>query len=313
MTTRLLFGFLLFGMLTAAKLPATEMRGMWIYKTDAIVSSKEDSDQLFDFCAKRHITDLFWQVHFAKLPEGARSLENMEVTRAFLKRAHARSLRIHALFGDSSHSLKAKHGIVFASTDAVIGFNRVGPADARFDGVHLDIEPHGLPQWKKADLAQKCDLLSQFVEVNHKAALRAHAAHPMIIYGSDIVFWLDKTNAEGKTVYPVSYQGVMKDAAKHLLDVVDHVAIMSYRDTAEGQNGIVPLVAKTIAYADTCKAKVFVGVKMADIGPKMESFYGRTEAQMMAALLPVDETYRTHPGYAGIAFFMYEAFKTMPE
>ncbi len=266
MPTHLLIGLLLLGMLPATKLSAAEMRGMWIYKTDAIAPSIEASDQLFDFCAKRHITDLFWQVHFAKLPEGARALENMDVTRAFLKRAHARSLRIHALFGDPSHTLKAKHAIVFASADGVIAFNRDGPIESRFDGVHLDIEPHGLPHWKKADLAQKCDFLSQFVEVNHKAATRAHAADSRLIYGADIVFWLDKTDAKGQAVYPVTYEGVTKDAAKHLLDVVDHVAIMSYRNAAEGRNGIIELVAKTIAYADTRKAKVFVGVKMADIG-----------------------------------------------
>lgn len=303
---------LLFIMLPAAGQSAAQMRGMWIYKTGAIALSTEASDQLFDFCEKRHITDLFWQVHFTKLLEGARVLESMDVTRAFLKRAHARSLRIHALFGDPSHTLKAKHAIVFASADGIIAFNRAGPADARFDGIHLDIEPHGLPQWKKADLVQKCDLLSQFVEVNHKAATRVRTADAKLVYGADIVFWLDKTHADGKAAYPVTFQGVTKDAAKHLLDVVDHVAIMSYRDTAEGQNGIVPLVAKTIAYADTGKAKVFVGVKMADIGPKMESFYGQNESQMMKALQPVDETYRSHPGYAGLAFFMYEAFKTMP-
>jgi len=303
---------LLFIMLPVAGLSAVEMRGMWIYKTDAIAPSTEASDQLFDFCEKRHITDLFWQVHFTKLPEGARALENMDVTRAFLARAHARSLHIHALFGDPSHTLKAKHAIVIASTDGVIAFNRDGPAYARFDGVHLDIEPHGLPQWKKADLAQKCDLLSQFVEVNHQAATRVHATDPGLFYGADIVFWLDKTNDHGKAVYPVTYQGMTKDAAKHLLDVVDQVAIMSYRNTAEGQNGIVALVAKTIAYADTGKGKVFVGAKMADIGPKLESFYGQTESQMMASLQTVDETYRPHPGYAGLAFFMYEAFKTMP-
>ena len=311
MTTRLFVGLLL-GVLAAPELWAGEMRGIWIYKTDAIAPSTEANDQLFDFCEKRHITDLFWQVHFAKLPEGARVLENMDETRAFLKRAHARSLRIHALFGDPSHTLKAKHAIVFASTDGVIAFNRDGPADARFDGVHLDIEPHGLQQWKKVDLAQKCHLLSQFVEVNIKTATRVHAVAPRLIYGADIVFWLDKTSADGQAAYPVTFHGVTKDAAKHLLDVVDHVAIMSYRNTAEGRNGIIELVAKTIEYADTCKAKAFVGVKMADVGPRMESFYGQSEAQMMTALQPVDESFRLRPGYAGLAFFMYEAFKTMP-
>jgi hypothetical protein len=303
---------LLLIILAATKLPAAEMRGMWVYKTDAIVSSTEAGDQLFDFCEKRHITDLFWQVHFARMEDGGRILKNVEPTHAFIQRAHARSLRVHALFGDPSHTLKAKHGIVFASADGVMAFNQAGPSEARFDGIHLDIEPHGLPQWKKADLAVKCDLLTQFVEVQHQTVARLHASGSTLIYGTDIVFWLDKTTPEGKSVYPVTFQGVTKDAAKHLLDFVDYVAIMSYRGNAEGQNGIIALVAKTIAYADTAKGKVFVGVKMADIGPKMESFYGKTEAQMMAALQSVEETCRSHPGYAGLAFFMFEAFKLMP-
>jgi len=305
----LLFPILL---LVAAPLPAAETRGMWVYKTDEIAASAAAGDALFDFCAQRRITDLFWQVHFERLPDGSRPLKNAAASRAFLQGAHARSLRIHALFGDPSHALRAKHGIVLASVDGILAFNREGPADAHFDGVHLDIEPHGLPRWKKSDLAQKCDLLTQFVEVNHKAVSRAHAADPGLIYGVDIVFWLDKTNPEGKPAYPVTYQGIGKDAAKHLLDCVDQVAIMSYRDTADGKNGIISLVAKTIAYADTTKAKVFVGAKMANIGPKTEGFYGKTETQMMAALKAVDDADTSRPGYAGLAFFMYEAFKTMP-
>ena len=300
-----------FVMLTAAELPAAEMRGMWVYETEALAASASASDSLFDFCTQRHITDLFWQVHFTQLNDGTRVLKNAEATGALLQRAHARSLRVHALFGDPSHTLKAKHGLVLASTDAVVAFHRGVPAEARFDGIHLDIEPHGLAQWKQAGLTLKCDLLSLFVEVHHQAAARIRAADASLVYGADIVFWLDKTKPDGGEVYPVAFHGVTKDAAKHLLDFVDQVAVMSYRDTAEGPNGIIALVAKTIAYADTHSARVFVGAKMADIGPKMESFYGKTEAQMMTALQPVDATYRSHPGYAGLAFFMYEAFKTM--
>jgi hypothetical protein len=127
-----------------------------------------------------------------------------------------------------------------------------------------------------------------------------------------VVFWLDKLKPDGTPAYPVTYRGVTKDAAKHLLDAVDNIGIMSYRNTAEGKGGIIALVAKTIAYADTVKAHAFVGVKMADIGPRMETFFGRSEEEMMTTLKSVDEAYRSHPGYAGLAFFMYEAFKVMP-
>jgi hypothetical protein len=38
-----------------------------------------------------------------------------------------------------------------------------------------------------------------------------------------------------------------------------------------------------------------------------------TEQQMNAELQKVDETYGSHRGYAGIAFFMYSAYKVMPQ
>ncbi len=285
------------------------MRAMWVYKTEPILASSAEQEQLFAFCHQRQVTDLFWQVHYERLPEDHYSMRNPEPSHQFLAAAHRQSIRIHALGGDPAHALTKNHGRVLGMADALLSFNQAGEP---FDGMHLDIEPHALPQWKKATEAEKCDLLTQFVDVHTKVAERLHAAEPKIIYGADIVFWLDKTKTNGSPVLPVTYRGATKDAAKHLLDVIDNVGIMSYRDTAEGRNGINAIVEKTITYADTAKGRAFVGVKMANIGPKMESFFGQTEQAMMKALQPVDETYGPHRGYAGLAFFTYEAFRAMP-
>jgi hypothetical protein len=285
---------------------------MWVYKTRDVMNSPAQRGELFDFCHQRHITDLFWQVHFERNSEEGLAMGDGEITRAFLREAHAQSVRIHALAGDPAQTLTANHDRVLARVDALVAFNKAAGPDAGFSGLHLDIEPHGLAQWKSADNAGKCQLLTQFVDIHTKAAERLHAVDTHLAYGADVVFWLDKLNSDGSPFYPVTYRGVTKDAARHLLDVVDNVGIMSYRSTAEGRNGIIELVARTIAYADTTKAHAFVGVKMADIGPRMETFFGRSEEEMMTALQPLDETYRAHRGYAGLAFFMYEAFKVMP-
>ena len=283
------------------------MRAMWVYKTEPIMASASEQGQLFTFCKERRITDLFWQVHFDR--SNGTVLKDAVPTRTFLKAAHAQSIRIHTLGGDPYHTLAKNHERVLAMADAILEFNKSGEP---FDGMHLDIEPHALPLWKKATEAEKCDLLTQFVDVHTKVAEHLHAADPHLLYGADIVFWLDKLKPDGTAAYPVTYRGVTKDAAKFLLDALDNVGIMSYRNTAEGKNGIVALVANTIAYGDTASARAFVGVKMANVGPKIEGFFGSTEAEMMAKLRPVDETYGPHRGYAGLAFFMYEAFRVMP-
>lgn len=299
-------------LLNATTFAGDATRAMWVYKTAPIEASAPEQNQLFDFCRQRGITDLFWQSHFDRANDGRRTLADSPGLRTFLRAAHQHALRIHALGGDPAHALERNHPRVLAMADGLIAFNVAGKSDEKFDGLHLDIEPHALPGWKQSSPAEKCDLLTQFVTVHALTAARVHAADARLLYGADIVFWLDKTKPDGMSVYPVTFRGITKDAAKHLLDAVDNVGIMSYRDTAEGRNGILALVEKTITYADTARGRVFVGVKMADIGPKNEGFFGQTEPQMMAKLRPVDDTFCPHRGYAGLAFFMYEAFKMMP-
>jgi hypothetical protein len=287
--------------------------GMWVYKTEALVNSEAEQQQLFAFCEKRHITDLFWQVHFEKTAGVASRLKAGPADAAFLKAAHAQKLRIHALTGDPSHTLTQKHDRVLSCVEALIQFNQGTEPEGRFDGLHLDIEPHGLAEWKKADVPAKCRLLTEFVDVHAKVAERLKLASAGLVFGTDIVFWLDKTLADGSPVYPVLYRGTTRDPVQHLLGMVDHVAIMSYRGTVEGRNGTISLVQRTIAQADESKAEVFIGVKMAKIGPAMESYFGRSEAEMQADLQRLEAVYRPHASYAGVAYFMHEAYKIMPQ
>lgn len=296
---------------TANDAPPT--RAMWVYETPALLRSAAAREELIEFCAPRKIMDVFLQAHFvAKAKGGPYEISDATAMRELLREANAHGLRVHALAGDPAHTLRENHGKVLARVEAFAVFNEGGASKERFAGLHLDIEPHGLPQWKKASDVEKAELLTQFVEVNAKVVERLHARAPSALYGADVAFWFDKTKPDGTPVYPVTFRGVTTDATRHLLGFVDHVGSMSYRGQVEGKNGTIALVARSIASADQAKGRVFVGVKMADIGPRMESFYGRTEREMNAELSKVDAAYRTRRGYAGLAYFMYAAFKTMP-
>ena len=296
--------------------PATQTHAMWVYKTDVIMVNAKAKSELFSFCEARHIVDLFWQTHFVPVPGAAKGgavvIPDVSSVRDFLRSATAHGLRIHTLSGDPSYVVPKNYARALARVDATLAFNRAAPDGERFAGVHFDVEPHGLKAWKAADNDARCELLTHLVEVSALAAERLHTQSPGIAFGADVTFWFDKTKADGSPVYPVTFRGVTKDATKHLLDLADNVGIMSYRNTAEGRNGITSLVRQTIAYADTAHGRAFVGVKMADIGPPMEGFFGSTEEEMMTALQPLKAAYETHRGYAGIAFFHYDAYRVMP-
>jgi hypothetical protein len=286
---------------------APPMRAMWAYETEMLLSSAKAAGELVNFSKSRRITDLFLQTPFTRrTKDGPYEITDAARMQALLGAAAAEGIRVHALAGDPAHTLWKNHAKVLARVEALAAFNESAEPSARFAGLHLDIEPHALPAWKTAGDAEKCALLTQFVA----KLLRSKA--PGVVFGTDIVFWLDKLKDDGTPAYPVTFCGVKKDAAKHLLDTVDHVGIMSYRDKAEGSNGIIAIVERTLAYADTAKGRAFVGVKMADIGPQMETFFGHTEQEMDEEVRKIETAFATRPGYAGPAYFMYEAYRAMP-
>ena len=289
---------------------------MWVYQTDAIVADAEAQSDLFAFCTQRRIVDLFWQTRFTPVSPASRFgpllIPDAEALRRFIRAATGHGLRIHALSGDPSFTLPEKHERAIFRVDATLAFNREAEPSERFSGVHFDIEPHGLKEWKEGTLVTKCQLLTQLVEVSVKVAERIRSESPGLAFGADVTWWFDKLNPDGTAAYPVTFHGVTKDATKHLLDVADNIGIMSYRNTVEGRNGIISLVSETVPYASQVGSRAFVGVKMADIGPPAESFYGSTESEMTAALQPLLQSYADQPGFAGLAYFMYEAYRLMP-
>ena len=287
---------------------------MWVYEPELLLASPAARAELFQFCQPRQITDLFLQTHFERRAQnGPYQIADAAKMQSFLRDATKQGLRVHALAGDSDWALKANHEKVLARVDALAAFNAMADASARFSGLHFDIEPHALPEWKTASAEERRRLLADFVDLNARIVERLHARAPGTLYGADIAFWLDKVKEDGTPVYPVTFRGKTKDPTKHLLDMVDNLGLMSYRAKAEGSNGIISIVERSIAYADTAKGRAFVGVKMANVGSKMESFFGQTEQEMNTELRKVEGTYGRHRGYAGLAFFMYSAYKVMPQ
>lgn len=307
---------LLMGSPPSAAEPSGMTHAMWVYETDAIVADAEAQSELFAFCAQRRIVDLFWQTRFSPVSAeerfGPLFIPDAEALRRFIRAASGQGLRIHALSGDPSFTLPEKHERAIFRVDATLAFNRDAEPSERFSGVHFDIEPHGLKEWKGASLATKCQLLAHLVDVSVKMAERIRRESPGLVFGADVTWWFDKLNPDGTVAYPVTFRGVTKDATKHLLDVADNIGIMSYRNTVEGRNGIISLVSQTLSYASQVGSRAFVGVKMAGIGPPAESFFGSTESEMNAALQPLLHAYVEQPGFAGIAYFMYEAYRLMP-
>jgi hypothetical protein len=187
-------------------------------------------------------------------------IQSEQLLRQFLRAAHQRGLKIHALDGAPEYCVRDKHRIPLAVVDTVISFNRQGNVDEQFDGIHFDNEPYLLIGWNTP--SRREEILSEFLELNAECQRRIRENSTMQ-FGIDIPFWWQARNeTTGLRHGDVSFRGVRKPASYHCIDMLDNVGIMNYRDSADGADGMIAHGRELLEYADRAQgARIYMGVE----------------------------------------------------
>lgn len=155
------------------------------------------------------------------------------------------SVRIGALAGDPWWA--TEEGLV----DASVVLERLdeisNTAAVPIDSFHLDVEPWGLEQWSE----QKAVLVDSFLDFVHEiVAVRDDVHDPSLQMSFLIPYWFDGANGEAPSV---SWNGVEGYPFQHLheaeLNEVNWI-VMAYRDHAEGDNGVLALLAEELELSD---------------------------------------------------------------
>jgi len=209
--------------------------------------------------------------------------------------AHS-DLQVEFLAGDPSWALTKGHNNALAFVRAVAAFAQALKPGSNLVGVHLDVEPYLLPEWKadqQAVIAQYLELL----EVSHQALVDSDLRLTV-----DIPFWFDTISAV--------YDGRTRPLNQHVQNIADRVVLMDYRDMAEGDDGIIQHAATEMLYATQIERQVVIGVETNDVAPEPEkvTFYEEGEQVMKAALASVLDTYDEIPAFGGIAIHDYVGY-----
>ena len=95
--------------------------------------------------------------------------------------------------------------------------------------------------------------------MTEEIAARSSAAG--LAFGVDIPFWYDaKSEYDGNRI-TATYRGENKPVSQHLIDLVDEIAVMAYRTSAFGADGIIRHAASELDYARQSGKKVYVAVE----------------------------------------------------
>lgn len=280
----------LFVFMTGFSTENKQIKATWIWHTNLIAS---EPDQIISFSKEQGVNLLYLQMDLSQKPE---------YYRPFIRKASEAGIDVHALGGSPQWGLEANRPRILALVDWVLAYNQTAGEEEKFSGVHLDIEPYLLPQWK----TDQASVVRQWKE-NVEAYTTHVQKDPRLEIGCDIPFWLDK-------VYLPDEAEPASAFSKWLISKHDHVTIMSYRDRVEGPNSITALVTEEMGWADELGKSILLAVETKESHEGNHiSFYEEGKRYMSLMLSRLSDLMSVHPSFKGTAIHSYEHWAVLKE
>lgn len=289
-------------MLPPTGLGAMEKRGfsvphaMWVWDARLIMDSANRS-HLIQFCRSHRVGTLYLSAYDLRSPMD-------EHYREFNRLAHRAGLQVHALAGDPRWGKPQYHRVPMEWIESVLQFNAAAGEEQRFDGIHTDVEVYLLSKsWKENPAA----LLGGYLDLNAKMASRIREQPQPVHLGVDLPFWFDDD-----TAYRILWHGQVKVPTQHVMDTVDSITVMAYRNFAEGDDGTVHLVSLEMDYGDRIGKKVTIGQETQEnLYPPYVTFGGTSCKSLKGEMVKMEKVLSPRPSFGGFAIHHYESYKKL--
>jgi hypothetical protein len=222
--------------------------------------------------------------------------------RRLVRRIHGAGLKVYALLGSGylhteRYVLPRHRDEAVAMLKRVLDYNAQAAPEERFDGINLDIEPHILAEWS----SRKMELLAGFVDLSD-ALMRVKAESGQTLpMGPAIPFWLDGIQLE--------WQGKRKPVSQHVQDIYDYVALMDYRDHAEGGDGLVSHAMDELHYGEAIGRPVLIGIETLPNELRKVSFHHLGEADLERELAATSRSVGKMRAFGGYVIHHYAAYR----
>lgn len=217
---------------------------------------------------------------------------------SFIKKCNAAGLKVEALMGD-------KQWIVGGTSEDgptlehelnwIKKYQASAASDAKLAGIHLDVEPWALEGFE----SNKAEYVSSLVSIVSQTKEVAQSLD--LPLGADLPFWANTVECEDSTL----------DTC--LLNKLDSVTFMTYRNTAKSLLGIADPVLKSVK-AVAASTPVWLSVETSsdcsDVG--LISYAGKTLSNLIGDLATITTSAKKSSGnFAGVAVHSYTDFLAM--
>ena len=255
---------------------------------------------MLDFCYSHGIGTIFVQVQLTTTPEGDYQMANPLEWQELLLVANELGISVEALDGASYMAFELNRTETFDRLQAVLDFNRSQPLDARFSGIHYDIEPYTSSRWLEGDHQ---GVAIELLDILSDLKAKIYEEDPSLTFANDIPFWYD----DGED-YRLEYNGVLKYLNQHIQDISDYVGIMSYRVNADGKNSIVDVGSGEMAYGTGIGKPVYLSIETVELPetPKI-TFYGKNVADVVSAIRSITGNMKRVESFGGVLLHEYKS------
>lgn len=259
------------------------VRGTYIWEANEVL---QNGQEILDFAKEKKLNWLYVRLDLQ---------QPFSAYKDFVKLASAAGIEVHAMGGHPIWALSENQVKMMKLVKYVKEYNRAAEGDERFHGIHLDIEPYVLPDWKTDSaevIAEWTSNLDAFVtELKKDSNLQA---------SMDLAVWLDKYKVPGEDI----------SLSKWMINRMDHVSLMAFRDTAGGSNGIVSVSKEEIAFANELGKPLLISVEMKESHEGNHiTFFEEGSSYMEEELAKLPELLKDSPSYTGNLVHAYDYWK----
>lgn len=255
----------------------------WVWDTTTLM---QDKDNMLAFAKEQGLNVIFLHID--------RKSKDFEPYRAFVKEAHELGIEVEALGGDPSWGLTDYRQEIDSFIEWIENYHDAVGEEALFDGIHMDIEPYLLEEWdrdRENVVSQWMDNMDYLVGyMKRKSSLRVSA---------DLPFWIHKI--------PTRHNGSL---GAWMIERLDRVVLMNYRNFAIGGNGIIDSALPMIKEGTRLGKPVIIGLETAptDEGEHV-TFYGKGTSSLQRQMRLSHLLMRWHGGYEGFSIHDYKSWK----
>lgn len=283
-------------------------RAIWIWEEDSYRMLDHDNawQEVASFLSQHQISTLY--LYADQYKDRNILVNEPDKYRKLITSAHQRGFKVFALLGSwylntPEYILPKKRTAAIQMFANVLTYNKnTQDTLSRFDGINIDIEPYLLDDWSTSRPVhgqQYLDLSSTFMRMKADSglSLQVGPAMPFWYSGIEDVEW----NKQHRTYN------------EYVQDIYDYVAIMDYRNVAEGSDSITSLVQEELDYADKTGKKVMIGVETLDTTPVKVTFYGKDNKYFEEQLALAQSSLSRHPSFSGFVIHNLNSYRKLVE